>query len=294
MKILPRLTRMLDIPLGKKIVVNLWTLVLIGFSLPCGYAFQFLTAYLCAFLHELAHITSAKLLHVKISTIKFYPFGMCATLDGNYIKSSEKEFFVAISGPIASLILFWICDFATVYIPQMVFVRDLNLWICIINLIPVLPLDGGRILKSMLISRFGIITAYNFMLKISRIIIALLGTFAIFLIFISKFNFPLVMICAFLMQNLCFEQKAVSLVALKEILKSSQNNKDQSKLRTRILTVKETDGAYRFINKLNYDCYWIIYVTDKSGRISSTLTETQILSALSEKGLLTKYKDITG
>ena len=293
MKMLPKLIRMLDIHLGKNIVINIWTFVLFCFSFPYGYSFQFLLSYLCAFLHELAHITVAKLLHIRISNVKFYPFGMCATLEGNYIQSSEKEFLVATAGPFASLIMFWMCNFVVSYLPQIGFIRDLNLWICVINLIPVLPLDGGRILRSILISKLGIIPAYNFMLKISRIIIALLGTLAIFLIVISKFNFSLVMICAFLMQNLCFEQKAVSLVALKEILKSSQNKKDQSKLRTRILTVKETDGAYRFINKLNYDCYWIIYVTDNSGRIHSTLTETQVLSALSQKGLLTKYKDIT-
>ncbi len=294
MNIPARLTRMLDIYLGKKIVINLWTIVLIGISFRCGYSFHFIASYLCAFIHELAHTVCARLLHVKISCIKFYPFGMCATLDGNYIKCSEKEFLVAISGPLASLVLFWICDFIGKFVPQMEFIRDLNLWICIINLVPSLPLDGGRILKSILVPRFGIIPSCNFMLKLSKIIIVILGTSAIILIFISGFNFSFILICAFLMQNLCFEQRAVSLIALKEILQSSKNKKNLSELRTRVMSVKETDGAYKFLNKLNYDCYWIVYVTNQNGRICATLTEAQILSALSQKGLLTKYKDITG
>ncbi len=289
-----RLTRIPDIPVGKRLVINLWTIVLIGISIRCGYGFQFLTAYACAFIHELAHTLCARLLRIKISCIKLYPFGMCATLEGNYIKSSENEFLVAIAGPFASLILFWICDFACGYWPQTEFVRDLNLWVCIINLIPSLPLDGGRILKSILVPRFGIITAYNFMLKISRVIIALLGASTVILISICRFNFSLILICAFLLQNLCFEQRAVSLIAIKEILQSSQNEKDHSRLRTRVLTVKESDGAHKFLKKLNYDCYWIVYVTNPRGHICATLTETQILSALSQKGLLAKYKDITG
>ena len=294
MKIPIRLTRIPDIPIGKKLVINLWTVVLVGLSVRCGYGFQFLTAYACAFIHELAHTLCARLLRIRISCIKLYPFGMCATLEGNYIKSSEKEFLVAIAGPFASIVLFWICDFASVYLPQTQFVRDLNLWICIINLIPSLPLDGGRILKSLLVPRFGIITAYNFMLKISRVIIALLGALAVILISVSRFNFSLILICAFLLQNLCFEQRAVSMIAIKEILQSSQNEKDPSRLRTRVLTVRGTDGAHKFLKKLDYDCYWIVCVTNSMGQICATLTETQILSALSQKGLLAKYKDITG
>lgn len=286
--------RIFDIPIGKKLKVNIFVLPLLACAILGDYGELFMLTYLSAALHEIAHVICAAALKTKISEIRIYPFGFSAHLKNGYINSSEKEFFIAISGPFFSLLLFGICSFvSSLYsCPQLLYLADVNLAICAVNLIPTLPLDGGRMLKSILVSRFGIIRAYNFMLKFSRVLICLLSVFAVFLFFASRFNFSLCLISAFLLQNLAFEQQSISIVALKEILANRQKAERTENLRVKILCVNENRTASGILRCLSYDYFYIVHVMDKYGRISKILTEVQVLDALTKDGIRVKYKDI--
>ena len=172
------------------------------------------------------------------------------------------------------------------------FGADINLCLCLVNLIPILPLDGGRMLKSLLTARFGIIRAYNFAIKLSKVLIILLIICAGIVFFIADFNFSLILISAFLLQNLCSEQQAVSTVTLREILQSTEKAENCHSLPVKTLCVKESRAASGILRHLSYDCFYIVHTLDKKSRIINTLTETQILAALTEKGIRTRYGDI--
>ena len=163
---------------------------------------------------------------------------------------------------------------------------------CIINLIPALPLDGGRLLKSVLTPRLGIIRAYNLMLRLSRIAVFILLFAAILIFFIYDFNFSLILISAFLLQNLCSEQKAVTVITLKEILGSKDKLTEASHTRVKVLCVSDRLPARTILSKLSYDCFYVIHITDSSCRIIKTVTETEVLSKLTEKNIRIKYADV--
>lgn len=281
--------KIFNIPILPFVRINIWTLPIFVFSFLGGYLKAFIFAYLSSFLHELAHILCAILLKVKISGVFIYPFGISAKLKNGYIRSSEKEFLIAFSGPFLSLVLFFI--FSGLGIDFKV-LADINLSLCLINLLPSLPLDGGRMLKSILTERFGIIRAYNFMLRLSKVSICILLLFDGALIFISGFNFSLILISAFLLQNLTFEQKAVPLIALREILKSREVLSDIKNMRIKHLCVKAESTASGILKSLSYDHFYLINVIDKNSHIIKTLTETEVLNSLIANGIRTKYKDI--
>ena len=172
------------------------------------------------------------------------------------------------------------------------FGADINLCLCLVNLIPTLPLDGGRMVKALLTARFGIIRAYNFAIKISRVLIILLLICSGIIFFISDFNFSLILISAFLLQNLCGEQQAVSTVTLREILQNAEKAEKCHSLPVKTLCVKESCAASGILRHLSYDCFYIVHTLDKKSRIIKTLTETQVLTALTENGIRTRYGDI--
>ncbi len=283
--------KIFDISIGKKIKINIWILPIVFAAFSGGYADLFFTAYLSAILHELAHILCAKLMSVKIDKISIYPFGISARLKSGYIHSSEKEFFIAMAGPAFSLIFFWLFSYLYREYGQALFLyaADTNLALSIVNLIPALPLDGGRILKSMLTIRFGIIRAYNFMLKFSRVVIVFLLILAITFIIINK-NFSLILICSFLLQNLTGEQYTISHIALKEIL--SVKDKANSNLPTKVFCVSRNKTAAHILNKLSYDHFCIVNVLDENYKIINTATEVEILEKLIKNGVRTKYGEI--
>lgn len=283
-----------DIPIGKNFRINIWTIPMIVMAFCSNYSDLFLFAYLSSALHELAHILCAKALSIGISYVQVYPFGIAAHLENEYIRSSEKEFFIAFAGPFCSLVLFCISSFfEKVYPgPLISFLTNTNLALCFINLLPILPLDGGRMLKSILTARFGVIRSYRFMLKLSKIMLIFLILFILCLIFASKFNFSLVLITAFLLQNLVFEHQAISVISLKEILSNHQKSKHSENLPTRVLSVRKDRPASGIIRHLSYDCFYVVNIMDKNSSIIKTVTEVEILDKLIEKGIRTKYNDI--
>ena len=283
-----------DIPCGKWLKINIWTIPMLVLSFFGDYGGFFLLAYLSSALHELSHILCAKLLKVGILHVKIYPFGISARLKSGYINSSEKEFFIAMAGPLCSLLLFWTFSLLDKVYPcfSLSFLSDTNLAICCINLLPCLPLDGGRMFKSILTTRYGIIRAYRFMLRLSKITLSFLIGFATALIFASHFNFSLVLISAFLLQNLAFEQQAISVVTLKEILSNRQKSENSENLPAKLFCVHGSRPASGILRHISYDCFFVVNVMDKDSRIIKTLTEVQVLDALIENGVRIKYKDI--
>ncbi len=287
-------SRIFNIYITKKFSINIWVVPTFIFSAAGGYADMFFLAYATALFHELSHVFTAKLMKVSVSEVRIYPFGVNAKLSRSYIQSSEKEFLIAFAGPLSNLLLFWMVMIIKSFTDSelLSYCADLNLAMCAVNLVPALPLDGGRMLKSMLTSKYGIIRSYNFMLKLSRGIVIVLMTASVIFFFVSSFNFSLILISAFLLQNLCTEQQALSVIALKEILNSSNKFSSNTEYPTKIICVSGNMPARRILKFLSYDYCYVVHITDSESKIIKTVTESQVLTALTKHGLRTLYRDV--
>ncbi len=289
-----QLLKTFELKLGSHVVINIWFIPVAVCAFVGGYLKIFLAGFTIALLHELAHVLCAYRLGVSVSRITIYPFGVAAQLSGEYIKSSEKEFIIAFSGPFFNIISFWICVMLEKFLSLEVlnFCIDINIAMAAVNLIPALPLDGGRMLKSILTSKLGVIRAYNFMLRLSRTLICAWGIFAVCLFFSSNFNFSLILISAFLFQNLSREQKSISHITLAEILNNSKKLKSRNTYKTKVICATEDTFASSLLRHLSYDYFCIIHIADQNSSIIKTLSETQVLSALTTRDIRIKFKDI--
>ncbi len=113
--------------------------------------------FLSVLLHEMAHCFVAIGEGIKVRDITLFFLGGMANLEKE-CSTSKGSFKIAISGPIVSLLLAFLMIFlsnifsgSTLMISNLFKqVGSLNLLIGVFNLIPIMPLDGGVILKSLI------------------------------------------------------------------------------------------------------------------------------------------------
>ncbi len=136
-------------------------------------------------IHELGHALTARLYGIQTKEITLWFLGGVAQLE-EMPKRPGAEAVIAIAGPITSLllaILFWLLWQSLGLSASLLFIFSYltvtNVVLAVFNLLPALPLDGGRILRSLLALRFEYVRATQISANISRVIAILLGVYGL-------------------------------------------------------------------------------------------------------------------
>ena len=137
-----------------------------GFSAAVGMVSFLLSVFVCVLLHELGHAFAAKYFGIRTHDITLLPIGGVARLERMPEKPSQ-ELVVALAGPLVNVVIvlillpwvvfrysfpiedtlgsvpFWNFDWLTGLL-------GVNVVILLFNLLPAFPMDGGRVLRSLL------------------------------------------------------------------------------------------------------------------------------------------------
>ena len=112
--------------------------------------------FLSLLLHEFGHAVQARREGMEIDGITLWLFGGVASFKGNF-PSAWAEFRIAIAGPLVSLAIgllsVAVAAFTSISVPVdgvAAWLGYINLTLLLFNLLPALPLDGGRVLRSIL------------------------------------------------------------------------------------------------------------------------------------------------
>jgi Zn-dependent protease len=123
-----------------------------AFSYVAGLAFAVLL-YLSVLLHELSHALSAKAFGLPVRSVTLHFLGGVTEIDGDP-QTPMREFVISVVGPLTSLGIGGIALLLTQVTPGglLLFVvqalAGANIVVGVLNLVPGLPLDGGRVLRA--------------------------------------------------------------------------------------------------------------------------------------------------
>lgn len=109
--------------------------------------------------HEASHLLAARCLGVVVTGLRLMPFGGAIGLENPYALSAPRLLGVAAAGPLGSALALVagaaLAHWRVVSPALALALTRVNLALLLFNLLPALPLDGGRMLYAMLFPRIG-------------------------------------------------------------------------------------------------------------------------------------------
>ena len=166
-------------------------LFLLLFASPPSYAFAVLSSVI---LHELGHTLMAGFFHKKPLSVRIMPTGISILLSP--ASSYAEEFLIAAAGPLMNFFYALLCGLLPYGVRGTV--RGVSLLLAALNLIPLAPLDGGRMLSSFLSPIFGTEISSRISDFFSLLLLAFLWMLSLYVFFYSGVNFTLLLFCAYL------------------------------------------------------------------------------------------------
>ena len=149
-----------------------------------------------AIIHELGHLLTGLTLGMKPEKIELKLFGLSVSFKisideyNKKIKKANmlevKKIIIALAGPITNLLIILLANFIHINDEQKSMLIYSNLLLILINMLPIFPLDGGRVLKGLLHVILGKNKAERYSNKISFITLILLTILASILILYIK------------------------------------------------------------------------------------------------------------
>lgn len=148
-------------------------LFLVAWSLSAGYfkdsypnwqsssywlagTFSALLLFVCVLLHEMAHSLLALAKGLPVHGITLFIFGGVSSIEMQDDEAHD-EFLIAVVGPLSSLVLAGLAWLATQMLTSgeiasavLQYLVGINVMLALFNLVPGFPLDGGRVLRSII------------------------------------------------------------------------------------------------------------------------------------------------
>lgn len=141
--------------MSKKLKFSDSILVILALSILLDKEILTIIFILSAFIHELGHLLSIVLCRAKILSINITIFG--GVIKYHYIGSKFVDVFIALSGPFFGFLAAYIFSLFGLTI-----FSGANLILSIINILPIMPLDGGRIVTYLFNKKFSYIIGFIF------------------------------------------------------------------------------------------------------------------------------------
>ncbi|MDR3021266.1 MAG: site-2 protease family protein [Clostridiales bacterium] len=255
-----------------------WILGLIMFLLGLGV--EFVAYFLVVLIHEFAHAEVAEKLGYQLKEIRLTPYG--ASLTGKFeTLKCKDEIKIAIAGPLVNLILalfvaavWWFFPSTYMYSESLLLA---NIAIFVLNLLPFYPLDGGRILLSLLSLKFKRQKAYKIFRLTGLLASSIFIVFSVFAIY-NGANITLMLIAIFVFLESLLPEKISQYQRLYSMAYRSQRIKQGIEVKEIIISSQTSLGqAFAMLNSKYYHRFCIMKNESVLARISESQLEDLVL-----------------
>lgn len=274
---------------GVSLRINFFFMLLFILYWYLGVLGQALVIFTVVFLHEIGHVVAAVGYGVKVTEVELLPFGGVARVEGNFELNPVIESYIALAGPITNgfLALFGLVlkNLGVGNQEWLPFFIRCNLMLGLFNLVPAIPLDGGRIMRAALSRQWGIKIATDRAARLSiwiGMIMAVIGIWSVLANQARNFNF--LVIAVFLVYFAAREKGTAMYLFMKFLTRKKEDLSREGVLLTRQVVALESTILKDIVKYFVPQKYHLVVVVNKNHSVRGTLTEGEIIDGMIGKG----------
>lgn len=249
-------------------------------------AYYFVAAYLIVLLlHESAHLLCAVAMHIPVAQIELTPFGGSMQIPFVEALPRRKAFFLSSAGVLCNLLVGTFAFILSIRLsflhPLLLYFIQCNLLMLCINLLPVLPLDGGRMLLAILSKYFDRSRVLHILLASGRVLSGILLAFCIFKALLGSFHSSPILLACYLLYAAAIEEKTGVSRYLASFMARRVRIEKHKTLPVYALCAAASMPVFMILPHLHPGAYHLLYVIDESSlSVIGQLQENELLAAI--------------
>ncbi len=277
---------------GVDLRLNIFFFLLFAVYWYFGMLVQALIIFCLVFLHELGHVVTAAGYGIKVREVELLPFGGVTRVENGMELDPEAETWVALAGPLTNGFLALAgcalhrCGMGNQqWLP---FFIQGNLMLGIFNLLPAVPLDGGRIFRALTSLRWGPRRAYQRAAALSKWLSAVMAAVGIYSVFTNRgrdLNF--LVIAVFLIYSTVKEKDLAMYMFMKFLARKKTELSRAGILPARQMVALESINLKDVVKYFVPKKYHLVIVVGRDQELKGILTEGEIIAEILSGGLET-------
>ncbi|GGF88544.1 M50 family metallopeptidase [Paenibacillus aceti] len=272
---------------GIKISVHPFFVIIMLASVLTGHFLELIALFAIVFIHELGHVFAARCFDVNVLSIQMLPFGGVAEMEDTSHLTVRREIAIALAGPLQNVILIgislllkvcglWEGAFFIYFIHS-------NLLIALFNLLPILPLDGGKVWQSLCstILPFHLTLVYSLRISLLFSVLVILYAVVPYMFGQGMPNLNLLLVGIFLFYSNWMDYRNIMYRFMRFLV-----NREQVYVRhwmngglAQPIVTNKSQPLEQILRLFRRQKYHFVYVMNQQGDIVAVLPEQRIISS---------------
>jgi len=269
------------------IKINIFMVVIFILFFLFGYTAEVFIVVLTVLIHELFHSFAAKKFGFSVDEIEIFPFGGIAKFEYLNTVSPIEEIFICVMGPLSNfLIMIIFMGIKSIYNDFYLidYIIKINKLMLLINILPIFPLDGGKIIRAIL----SLFIGYKSSTVKLTYITYILCIFMMFYDILYEVTYNSIytgLIVVFILTAAKKEKEMAAFVFIKSITRKANDINKKKKMKVHLLVCLRNIRVKEALECFLPNKYHIFIVIKSNGETIGTITEGQLIEGILNYGL---------
>lgn len=264
-------------------------LIYILLLLTIGVDKGLILSFIFIVIHELVHFIAARILGFVGYEIEINIYGANLHLKDIDEASPLEDIIISLAGPLTNFVLavFFYILFNYFNTEILFLIYKCNLVLCLFNLIPAIPLDGGRILRAILSLKIIYKKANEIVVKCSYVLGNLLMIIFIWGFLHNIYNISIGIAAVVIIINTHQAKGMIAYLVMGDIIKKKDKFLKRGYLENKSISIHFKTHLIDILGIVDKNKYTLFIVLDDNMKMIDMICEGEILEALKESGNIT-------